>query len=73
MPCGWLEFGRLPFSTTGQKVSVCWFFEGARIASGLHLPGRSIEIATPQGWQYEGSLSQQFHFIPSGVREGADG
>jgi hypothetical protein len=64
-PCDWLEFGHLPFGDGGGKVAACWLFTGPRIAHGLHLPGLSMQLVTPAGWQYDDSLSHNFVFIPS--------
>ena len=64
--CGWLEFGKLPFGDSVGKVSACWFFEGPRVAAGLHMRGTSMNIATPPGWEYEGSISQKVGFVPTG-------
>lgn len=62
VPCDWLEFAHLRMSD--GKVGACWLFEGPRVAAGLHMKGTSIELATPAGWEYEGSLSQKFTFSP---------
>jgi hypothetical protein len=65
-PCNWLEFGRFPVGENpDDKVSMCWLFEGVRIAHGIHLKGRSMQLHAPAGWSYEGSLSQQFTFLPN--------
>lgn len=64
MPCDWLEFTHLRMCE--GKVGACWLFEGPRIAAGTHMKSTSIELATPAGWEYEGSLSQKFKFLPSG-------
>lgn len=63
--CEWLEFAQLPFGGAGGKVSACWLFEGPRIASGLHIPGAAMDLHTPPGWTFEGSLSQRFGFVPN--------
>jgi hypothetical protein len=63
--CDWLEFGRLSLPGVGGKVSACWFFDGPRIGAGLHMRGTSMSLVTPVGWRYEGSLSQQFKFVPN--------
>ena len=60
--CDWLEFARLPMGS--GKVAACWFFEGERIASGIHMTGSRMELATPSGWKFEGSLSEKFTFVP---------
>jgi hypothetical protein len=65
MPCEWLEFARIPFSKTGGNVAACWLFEGLRLAAGIHLSGESIELATPNGWTFEGSISERFSFVPN--------
>lgn len=63
--CDWLEFGKLALGAEG-KVSACWFFGGPRIATGVYLRGTSFPLATPDGWEFEGSLSQKFSFVPTG-------
>ncbi len=63
--CDWLEFGHLPFGESGGKVAACWLFTAPRIAHGLHMKSTSMQLATPAGWQFEGSLSQKFRFVPS--------
>ena len=61
-PCEWLEFGRLPIGGSESKVSACWLFEGPRIASGMHIRDTSMQLATPVGWEFDGSLSDKFFF-----------
>jgi hypothetical protein len=63
--CDWLEFAHLPAGEGGGKVSACWLLEGPRIAAGVHFPGKSIDLATPPGWTFEGSLSERVGFVPS--------
>lgn len=65
MECNWLEFGHLGFGASGH-VSACWFFEGPRIAAGMNLRGQPMNLATPSGWEFEGSLSHKFGFVPTG-------
>ena len=65
MPCDWLEFARIPHGEEGGHVAACWIFEGPRVAEGIHLPGRGLELSTPEGWTYEGSLSERFSFVPA--------
>jgi hypothetical protein len=62
--CDWLEFGKLGFGSAG-KVSACWFFDGPRIAAGTHLSSLSMQLATPVGWEFEGSLSHTFGYTPT--------
>lgn len=64
LPCSWLEFGRLPLGEEGGRISLCWLFEGERIAAGLHFRATKMELATPPGWEYAGSLSEHFEFRP---------
>ena len=66
--CDWLEFGRFPMGT--EQMSACWFFDGPRICAGIHIKGTSIDISTPPDWQFEGSLSQKFRFIPTTDADG---
>lgn len=65
MPCDWLEFAKLRYGEDGGRVSVCWLFEGPRIAHGLHMKSLRLELATPTGWDFENSLSAKFAFVPS--------
>jgi len=53
-PCEWADFGRIELNH-GQMVS----------AAQLQGTG-SPQVFCPEGWTYEGSLSQQFGFVPSG-------
>jgi hypothetical protein len=49
------------------KVSAVWIFEGERIAAGLHMQSKSMELATPVGWRFKDSLSEKFQFVPDGA------
>jgi hypothetical protein len=64
-PCEWIEFARIPFGKSGGRVAVCWLFEGPRLAAGVHFPGERIDLATPNGWTFEGSISERFSFVPT--------
>ena len=64
--CNWLEFGRIPFKNSGGTVSACWFFDVPRTISGMYMPIEPMNFATPLGWQFEGSLSDRFCFVPTG-------
>lgn len=58
-PCDWAEFGHIDFDGDSEmKVAACR-------ASGSTL----MTILTPDGWKYEGSLSQTFSFTPRGQLE----
>lgn len=61
-PCDWLEFARL--SMGEGEVGACRVYEGQRMPAGIHIKGTSVDFATPAGWQYEGSLSHKFKFVP---------
>jgi hypothetical protein len=51
-PCPWIEFGRV--SIEGGTVAAC------------RLKGsRSMKLFTPDGWSYQGSLSQTYGFVPN--------
>jgi len=60
--CDWLEFAHLPIE--GKKVGAAWVYEGERMGHGVHMSSASMTLATPPGWQFEGSLSDKFQFIP---------
>ena len=65
IPCDWIEFAHLPIDKEGNTIGACWLFEGERMGYGIHMPAEGVEISTPDGWSYEGSLSHQFTFIES--------
>lgn len=56
MECDWLEFGRIDFD--GNRVAACRL-KGSQI-SGLY---------TPDGWEFETSLSARSGFVPNGSIE----
>ena len=60
--CHWLEFAHLPFE--GGKVGAAWIYEGKKWGSGIHMSSANMTLATPAGWRFEGSLSDQFEFVP---------
>jgi hypothetical protein len=49
----------------GFMDAACWLFEGSRLAAGTHLPGENIDLAKPNGWRFEGSISERFSFVPN--------
>jgi hypothetical protein len=52
--CTWLEFGHVDTSGEGQRVAAC------------RLVGSQVmQVVTPPGWKFEGSLSSTFAFVPS--------
>jgi len=62
-PTEWLEVSKISFGENGNKVMVCWLFEGQRKESGINLPEKPMTLATPVGWTYEGSLSANINFV----------
>lgn len=61
--CDWLEYARLNFDDCGE-VGACWLYDGPRFAYGTYLPSGTLTLATPPDWDYENSLSKEFHFAP---------
>ncbi len=57
VPCKWAEFGRIEISR-GQTVSAAQLKGSA-----------NRQVFCPDGWKYEGSLSQQFGFVPTGAEQ----
>lgn len=51
--CSWLEFGHVDIGG-GIRVAAC------RLAGS-----RIMEVVTPPGWKFEGSLSSSFGFVPT--------
>jgi hypothetical protein len=57
VPCEWADFERIELNP-GQAVSAA------------QLKGTtSRQVFCPEGWNYEGSLSQQFGFVPRGQEQ----
>ena len=56
--CDWVELGALPVSDE-HRVMAAWLYEGPRIGVGLHMTSTTMELYVPDGWEYEGSISQQ--------------
>jgi hypothetical protein len=52
-PCNWLEFGHVNIDPV-NKVAAC------RLTGS-----QTMELATPNGWRYEGSLSASHGFVPN--------
>ena len=66
METPWLEFARLSTGQLGHNVAACWLFEGIRNKGyGTYLPGPSMELAVPEGWTYENSLTARHTFVPT--------
>jgi hypothetical protein len=58
IPCDWLEWGSV--ETDGHRVTVC------RLVGS-----KEQQLAVPEGWCFEGSLSASYGFIPTGAAEKA--
>lgn len=52
--CSWLEFGHVDIGAKGQRVAACRLI-GSQV----------MEVVTPPGWEFEGSLSSTYGFVPS--------
>tara|TARA_B100000787_G_C16049626_1_gene230649 strand:- start:83 stop:553 length:471 start_codon:yes stop_codon:yes gene_type:complete len=61
--CHWIEFHKISFGE--GKVSIAWLFEGTRVMEGgLHFKtDKSLNLNTPQGWEYDKSLSKEHKFM----------
>ncbi len=56
VPCGWAEFGRIP-----------WKGDDSRLVPAVRLKDSKItELMTPDGWDYDGSLTNHFTFVETG-------
>lgn len=55
VPCAWIEFGKVSLDgDTRRNVSAC------------RLAGSDVAVVVmPEGWAFDGSISQQFGFVPS--------
>lgn len=57
----WAEYGRVPLGTDpGQTVGAC------RLTGS-----QQTQVFTPEGWQFEGSMSQNLRYLPEGETNGA--
>ncbi len=56
MKCNWIEIGFINFDNDLNKKIKCCRLKHSKLN----------QLLTPDGWQYEGSLSNQFGFIPNG-------
>jgi hypothetical protein len=56
-PCDWADFGRVEIRK-GQRVSAVRLKDSA-----------NRQVFCPNDWHYEGSLSQQFGFVPAGKEQ----
>ena len=52
-PCDWLEFGHVNIGPAA-KVAACRL-----------IGSQTMELATPNGWKYDGSLSASHGFVPN--------
>lgn len=51
--CDWVEFGRIPLRPDGSQIVAACRLKGSQ----------SKTLMTPDEWEYEGSLSEQFVFV----------
>lgn len=77
----WIELARVDFDEEGHEITVAWFHEGEEHTGDLPGPGEELEVAVPEGWSYETSMSALARFVPEEemaarlefVRHDADG
>ena len=63
----WLEFAKLRFGEGPERVSACWLYEGSRnFGAGTYMRDLSMQLAVPEDWRYEESLSAHSEFVPTG-------
>ena len=55
-PCAWLDWGHV--SISGDQIAACRL-KGSKM----------MTLIMPEGWKFEGSLSQTFGFVPSGAED----
>ena len=58
VPCDWIEFGKVDWQDDPQKKVVVCFMIGTKID----------QVLTPDGWEYDRSLSKHFTFVPTNER-----
>jgi hypothetical protein len=47
----------------GNEVAACWLMDAPRFSADVHLTSLNMQLATPQGWHYENSLSASTKFV----------
>ncbi len=60
--CDWVEFCHMRIED--GKIGIAWLYEGERFGFGVHMKSGKMKIAMPVGWEFEGSLSDKFQFVP---------
>jgi hypothetical protein len=55
MPCTWIEFGHIPMDKDERK----------RVAACRLVGSRENRLFTPEGWEYDNSLSASYGFVPN--------
>lgn len=63
--CDWLQFCRSGFGDSGGKVGMAWWWH-RKTSFGVHMPAKGLQLHTPPGWEFEGSLSDKYTFVPEG-------
>ena len=64
--CDWIECTQVSLDhlVADKKITIAWLFESSRMGVGSHMSELSQDIYTPDGWQFDGSLSESHIFIP---------
>lgn len=63
VPAPWLEYAKVGMGGKDQQVAACWLYEGERMGAGIHIPAAGLNLATPQDWTWEHSLSASPGFV----------
>ena len=56
MPCSWAEFGRIPMDRDEKKI----------VSAARLIDSKVEELVTPDGWRFDGSLSDSFQLAEAG-------
>lgn len=65
--CDWLQFARIRFGKGDGQVAMAWLWLGSSRGFGMHMPAKGLNLHTPRGWEFEGSLSDQYRFVPENL------
>ncbi len=63
MPVKWLGFGNFHLNDSPDSVAASWWVNNTKKGKSAYEPPEEIKIATPEGWEYENSLSEHTLFV----------
>lgn len=61
----WLGFTRMTLDAFQKDVSTAWLYQGDQPGYGAPVPEGGLDVYVPDGWTYEGSMSESVNFVPT--------